>query len=266
MDSVLISVVTTVKNGAPYLREMLESVRMQSFKNFEHVVIDDGSTDDTLQILRSFVNDYPSYRLKVESSILGRAKALNYAVELSSANLIAIIDADDLWHPRKLELQYNAFQNIDIDVLSTDTLLFNNVNEFSFTNNSTYKIDFFVLKDLLITNMMSHSSVMIKKDICSYDENRKSQFDYELWLRLSMERLKIGKIDLPLSFHRIHEMQSFESKMKKLYRWRAYKLKVKMALESKNYGALIFGTAKLGFDMLLPRQLRFRIRELVYKK
>lgn len=266
MDSIQISVLTTVKNGEHYLYQMLDSVRNQTFSAFEHIVVDDGSTDNTLNILNEFKNNFPDYPLIILRAQLGRARALNFGVEHSNSKLIAILDGDDLWHPRKLEIQYKEFVERDLDVIATSTIIFENDEQVVFDELRDNRLECFSLKDLLRSNKLSHSSILMKKELCIYDESRKSQFDYELWLRLASAGARISKIHLPLSFHRIHPNQTFESKMKKAYRWRAYKLKFKVALNNHDYFAAALGSIKFVFDMLLPRSIRFKFRELIYKK
>lgn len=101
----------------------------------------------------------------------------------------------------------------------------------------------------------------MRSSVAKYDENRDSQFDYELWLRLVSEGCNLAKIDLQLHFHRIHEGQSFEGKMGKIYRWRSFKLKLKYISIPKDFKELLYIVMKLGFDFLLPRNFRLKIKE-----
>src|SRR5690606_33832076 len=211
----------------------------------------------------------PEYPVRIHSFSVGRGRALNYAVEKSKAEWIAIIDADDIWHPQKLEIQYDLIKNSDFDVLATESELcvdnFDKV-KFDFITEERREIELFSAKELLLSNKINHSSVIIKKSICKYDENRNSQFDYELWLRLLREHKRVGKVTHVLSYRRIHKEQSFEGKMKKLYRLRSFKLKARESIYHRDITSLFINTIKLLFDMVLPRTLRFKLREKVKKK
>lgn len=259
----MISVITTVKNGEKFLVEMLDSVRNQTFKSFEHIIVDDGSSDKTLELLKNFKLSHPSFNVKILTpGNVGRGVALNLAVSNACYDWIAVIDADDIWHPKKLEIQSDIVSRLNVDVLATDSLLFSISAELIFEEFETgFPVSYYNLKGLLRTNMLSHSSVLVRKELCIYDEQRLSQFDYDLWLRLAFDKKVLAKCDLPLNFHRIHGNQSFEAKMKKSYRWRAYKMKIKAGWNSRNFSSLLYSTGKFAFDMLLPRKIRLRIKK-----
>ncbi len=98
-----ISVIMSVKNGQPYIAETIASVLNQSFSDFEFIIMDDGSTDDTTAVAGGFKDE----RIRLlEQKNTGVAKAKNRAIAASSGKYIAIIDADDLWLPDKLQHQF----------------------------------------------------------------------------------------------------------------------------------------------------------------
>src|SRR5690606_16899158 len=164
----MISIITTVKNGSKYILETLESIKNQTYQEFEHIVVDDGSADNTVQLLEDFQQKNPDYKIFIyQPGSLGRGKALNYAISKANFDWVAIIDADDIWHPQKLEAQVNILKrNTDISVLATKTGLFSDSIVFDrfeeFTENRI------AIKSLLYVNSVSHSSVVIKKDCAWY--------------------------------------------------------------------------------------------------
>ena len=265
-----VNIITTVKNGSDYILETLENIKLQTFKEFEHIIVDDGSTDDTVEKILKFKEENIDYTLHLfQPGALGRGKALNFAVSKANYDWIAIIDADDFWHPQKLEKQMELItKNPEIDLLSTQTkLCFDTFDQLTFDKiTSSGSLKFFNLYDFLRTNHINHSSVLMRKKIALYDENRKSQFDLELWLRLAKNRKILTQSSLLLSYRRIHEQQSFEGKMKKVYRWRSYKLKMKYCLLYFNLYSLFYNTLKFGFDMIFSREIRFKIREILKKQ
>lgn len=99
-DAPLVSVIMPVYNGAKHLAESLASASAQTYPNFEIVVMDDGSTDESAAIAQTF----PRVRYFYQDNV-GIAKARNRAVRLSRSELLAFLDHDDLWAPNKLELQ-----------------------------------------------------------------------------------------------------------------------------------------------------------------
>lgn len=112
-----VSVIVTVYNGERYLREALRSILDQSFRELELVLVDDGSTDESLEVARSIEDD----RLRVLSpGRLGRAGALNRALEESRAPLVAMMDADDVSLPERIERQQRFLaEHPDIGVVGT---------------------------------------------------------------------------------------------------------------------------------------------------
>jgi glycosyltransferase involved in cell wall biosynthesis len=107
MSSPLISIVMPVWNAASYLREALDSILQQTFRDFELVAVDDGSTDDSVAIINSY-ND-PRIRL-IEQGRKGFVTAVNRGVAEAKSDWIARHDADDLSHPNRLQAQWNLIQ------------------------------------------------------------------------------------------------------------------------------------------------------------
>lgn len=258
----LISVITTARNAANFIEETLSSVLQQTYQNYEHIIIDDGSTDNTIAIIEKFQKLNSDNKINlIKSQRIGRGKALNLAVSKAKGSWIAIIDADDLWHIEKLNIQLNCVLNNSIDVLATEGTLFTNTSELVKEKISTVgSIQYITVKDLLKSNQLSHSSVLIRKSICFYNEERQSQFDYELWLRVASQDKILAKINNNLNFHRIHNNQTFEGKMGKTYRWRSFKLKLNYSIKNKDFVAILYNTTKLAFDFVLPRRFRLQIK------
>jgi len=103
-----VSVVMAVYNGEKYLREAIESVLDQTFKDFEYIIINDGSTDQSLPIIKSY-DDKRIVVIDQENS--GVAKSRNLGVKTARSDFIAILDADDLCLKERLEKQYNFLKN-----------------------------------------------------------------------------------------------------------------------------------------------------------
>ena len=97
----LVSVIMNVRNGAAFLREALDSVLAQSFKDWELIVWDDCSTDDSAQIVSQYRDDRIRYFLSPEDTPLGRAR--DRAIRQARGEWLAFLDQDDVWLPHKLE-------------------------------------------------------------------------------------------------------------------------------------------------------------------
>ena len=106
----LVSVVMPVHNGLPYLRESIQSILNQTLEDFEFVILNDGSTDGTGEVLREFAQADRRIRVFESQRNLGLAGSSNYVVEKARAPLVARMDADDVTHPDRLQRQWEIFQ------------------------------------------------------------------------------------------------------------------------------------------------------------
>jgi teichuronic acid biosynthesis glycosyltransferase TuaG len=100
-----VSIITPAHNAARFLDETLRSVTAQTFRDWEMIVVDDGSTDGTRAVLERWIASDPRIRLLLQNPRQGAAAARNRALEEARGRYVAFIDSDDLWIPRKLEVQ-----------------------------------------------------------------------------------------------------------------------------------------------------------------
>ena len=118
---VLVSVVIPVFNGEKFITECLKSVYEQTYNNIEIIVVDDGSTDNSLVIIK----DFPGEKKIIQQKNGDVSLARNSGVENSSGDFIAFLDQDDKWQPIKLEKQINLFHKFpEIDLVFTDLIKF----------------------------------------------------------------------------------------------------------------------------------------------
>ncbi len=185
----LISVIIPAYNAANTLLETVRSVLSQTFANFELIVIDDGSTDDTLSLLKS-VNDC---RLKVFSfKNGGLPTARNRGIERASGQFLSFIDADDLWVADKLEKQLAALRrNPKAGAVYSWTLIMDASGEKFYPGNcESYEGD--IHPQLLLSNFIaSGSNIMLRREavdsIDGFDHNLQAQEDWDYYLRLAQK-------------------------------------------------------------------------------
>lgn len=251
---IFVSIITTVRNGARYIEDMLDSVSSQTHTSFEHIIVDDNSTDNTLAILERYQIHNGNYPLRLLiNNQNGRGKALNLAVSKAKGPWVAIIDADDLWHPRKLEIQVAAINKFESTILATDSISFTGKQPYNRPYDNTPAVKSLRLTNLLDKNPICHSSVLIRKDLCMYDEDRISQFDLELWLRLLAQGHGIEIVEQHLTYHRKHENQSFEAKLGVKMAWNSFKLKASYSLKRGYILPLLKNTFRLLYVVLRRR-------------
>jgi len=180
-----VTVLMAAYNDSQFIAGAIKSILSQSFKKFEFLIIDDGSTDDTEKTVKSFSDSRIVYR-KIQHK--GLAGALNYGLNISGSDWIARIDADDLNPADRLRKQIDYLNaNKGIDVISGWSVYFDNANEILFTL-KTPVTDKKIKEFLNLHNPVNHSSVMFNRNKVliegGYNEKFGTYEDFELWFRL----------------------------------------------------------------------------------
>lgn len=214
-----VSFLTSVFNGKDYIHNAIESVRTQSIYDWEYIIVDDGSTDGTIQEL-SLVSDKRVKVISLQRS--GRGSALNEGLRHCCGEFIAILDADDQASKFRIEIQLGIFKkHPKFDVLSSECV-FARDDLLQFIPEQI-KVTELAPRSLLYDSKIVHSSVLIRTSsliaLGGYDEQRHCLFDFDLWIRVMSNNYKVGLIHLPLVFRMLHEEQFFESKKRARYLW-----------------------------------------------
>lgn len=174
---------------------------------------------------------------------------------------VAILDADDLWHQQKLALQKEYIQKYNLTCLATMTDLFEKDTDVDLTHTIIIneldkgKCSEFNLNHMLVKNRIVHSSMIMQKALAVYDE-RFLQEDYELWLRLLHQGEKLYLLGLRLTFHRIHEQQSFEGTNHMRYFMRSCALQMKYCLITGKVSYIFYVFGRLIYHLVFNRRWR----------
>ncbi len=203
MDSTpLVSVIIPTHNCAAYIGDAVASVLSQTYQTFEVIVVDDGSTDETSDVLTPY-RDRIQY---VYQDNQGPAAARNAGIRQARGNLIAFLDADDTWSPRKLELQVLALKAYpDAGLAFTDFHEFDESgvhkpshltgqrsSEAWFAKNRAAETELAyggMYQEFLRANWIATCSVIVRRDVLAavgcFDEGISYGEDYDLWLRIA---------------------------------------------------------------------------------
>ncbi|GAB6144247.1 glycosyltransferase [Desulfocicer niacini] len=187
-----VTVVITCYNYGHFLADCLESVLNQTFQGFEILLIDDGSTDHTADVAARYSGDP---RLKyIRQANQGQARAKNRGIQNAQGDLVAFLDADDLWESEKLEKQVALFGDDQVGVVYSRARYIdahgadlNRAIE-SFGVHLTPRRGH-VLPYMLFDNFVPFSSAMVRRDLLGqgFNEELKMAIDWEMWLYLSLD-------------------------------------------------------------------------------
>lgn len=163
MNNPLISIITPCYNAAKFVAQTIESVQQQSYSNWEMIIVDDCSTDNSFEVIRNLVEKDSRIKLYQLSENTGSPAApRNKAIELSKGEIVAFLDADDLWMPQKLEVQLKYMLDKDCDIVYSNGIMVNEDGKFLRSMNKTKWVDY---RKTLQHDELSCSSVMIKKNL-----------------------------------------------------------------------------------------------------
>ena len=186
-SGLLVSVIIPTYNRWPMLGEAVESVLAQTMSDYELIVVDDGSTDETPRRLR----EYGARLTVLPQSRSGVSAARNLGARRASGKYLAFLDSDDLWHPRKLQRQLRLMErNPEVEICQTDEIWIRNgvrVNP----RNRHRKPSGDIFRASLDLCLVSPSAVMMRRElferIRGFDESLPVCEDYDLWLRIAKD-------------------------------------------------------------------------------
>ena len=217
-----VSIVIPLYNAEPFIVETLESVREQSFTDWEAVVVDDGSTDRSLEAAHSVTD--PRIRVLRQNN-QGPSAARNLALENSSGEWIATLDADDLWTPDKLQHQLDAATRHRADLVFGPAQLFGDPHQQRAYEKHEYVLaGQSALRKMISRNHVPHSSVLMRRQAVleagGYAEDIHGTEDYDLWLRLLMAGAKFVYDPRAIVHYRVSgaSVSSNKARMKRMTR------------------------------------------------
>ena len=184
----LVSVITPTYNRAAFLGTAIESVLAQTYPHFEHIVVDDGSTDHTPALMERYLRDRRVRYLSQSNQ--GQSVARNLAVEHCAGEFICFLDSDDSWFPDKLREQVALFHaHPEVGVVYGDYVFVDERgNELAMQNMARYSGR--VTAELLVDNFISMNTTMSRaaviRDAGGFAPDDRLSEDYGLWLRVSM--------------------------------------------------------------------------------
>ncbi len=179
----------SVYNGAQYLQKSLNSVLQQTYKDFEFIIVNDASTDETSAILNQIAHKEPRIEIINNEENLGLTNSLNKGLAIAKGEYIARMDADDISLPNRLHTQVNFLeQSPEVGLIGSAYHIIDKDDNFVTTNQEPLSHTELAWK-LHFRNAFCHSSVMFRKKVLNivglYNPDYRQTQDYELWARIA---------------------------------------------------------------------------------
>lgn len=210
----LISIVMPAYNCEKFVKEAINSVINQTYRNWELLVIDDGSVDNTFQIIENMGKKDPRIKPLKNEKNMGVSATRNRGIDLALGNWIAFLDSDDMWDSSKLEKQLKVANKYSAEFIFTGASY---INE----NGEMYKAIFEIpeiinYEKLRFQNIISCSSVLVRKKYFNdiKMENDDMHEDYAVWLRILKLGILAYGVNEPLLIYRISKNSKSGNKFK----------------------------------------------------
>jgi len=223
MEKKLVSIITPSYNSGEFIKATIDSVRKQTYVNWEMIIVDDCSTDNTQDIVAKYIaidSRIHFFKLEINS---GAAIARTEAIKLATGKYIAFLDSDDIWHPNKLERQINYMEKNKYNITCTSYEKYNEKNKTLKLIESLPKTDY---KKMLSNNTVGNSTLI-------YNANKLGKFevptirkrnDYALWLKLLKKEKYIYGMPEVLMKYRVRNDSISSNKMTLIkYHWILYR-------------------------------------------
>jgi glycosyltransferase involved in cell wall biosynthesis len=183
LNNIPVTVLMTVYNCSQYILTSINSILRQSYVNFELLIIDDGSEDNSEALIRSLNNEKIKY---IKLKHLGRSAALNYGLKEAKFDWVALMDSDDIAVPERLEKEVSLVNRSYKDIIFSDSVIFKN-KKIQFLNMiNTEKEN--LKRKIELRGHICNSSVLYNRNFIlengGYNENLDHSEDHELWIRL----------------------------------------------------------------------------------
>lgn len=208
----------SVYNGERYLKDCIYSILNQTYTNFEFLIIDDDSKDNTLEILEEFKKKDSRIKVYKNNENKGLTKNLNYLIKHSEGNLIARMDSDDIAFSERFEKQVKYLtDHPDVDIIGSSAIDIDENNKQIRKRTVPIKNDD-IKKMMLKLDPFIHPTVMFRKKslekINFYDERYRTSQDYDMWFRAMSVGLNFYNIEEPLLYYRYESNYTKKRKMK----------------------------------------------------
>ncbi|MDH2363809.1 glycosyltransferase family 2 protein [Priestia megaterium] len=237
----LVSIVTPMFNSEKYIKDAINSVISQEYKNWEMIIIDDGSKDKSQEIVRKFILKDNRIKLFIQEQNSGVVAARNKGISQAQGRYLAFLDSDDMWHPKKLSMQVELMNREDVAFCFSSYEIMRDNGQLS---GKIIKVPKTVnYHQLLRGNIIGCLTVLIdQQKISSIKMPNIRHEDYATWLSiLNTYNLTAYGLNKPLAYYRRAENSLSSNKLKTIrWSWNIFKKHLNMGNLESSYRIAIF--------------------------
>lgn len=222
MADTLVSIITPTYNCAKFIGKTIESVLKQTYENWEMIIVDDASKDNTEEVVSKYNDERIKYIKLKENG--GADVARNTAIDEAKGRYMAFLDSDDLWEPEKLEKQIQFMKQNNYNITATD---YQKINEegklLDKVVKTKEKVDY---KSMLLSNSVGNSTIVYNvENIGKFKvPNIKKRNDYALWLQMLKKEKYIYGMPETLMKYRVRSNSISSNKLNLIkYQWQLYR-------------------------------------------
>ena len=240
----LISVIMPAYNSAKYIEQSIKSVQGQSYENWELLVIDDASSDETTVIIKDLAKEDCRIKLHVNDSNQGTAWCRNYAAQISQGEFVAYLDSDDIWYADKLGRQLSVLAKSDVDLVYCS---YGYIDEAGVRSPKIFRVpEQVTLKQMLKQNVIGCSTVMVKKAVAAQYRFSSQYYleDFVLWLSMLKDKKQLYGLTDALVDYRIRKNSRSNNKLLcAKHRWTVFREFLKFSRLKSMYYMVQYATA-----------------------
>lgn len=224
MKNAIVSIIMAAYNAEQTIASSIESVLNQSYSDWELIVVNDNSNDQTANLLARFSNQNSQIKVIQNTKNIGVSMSRQKALNEAKGQWIAILDSDDMWTSDKLEKQINFANQADVELVFTGS---------AFIRNNGDPINWYLRvpnvlthNELLKQNLISNSSVLVKKQLYEkfFSVGDNMHEDFAIWLKITKTGKNAYGINEPLLIYRLSKSSKSSNKIKAaIMNWNTYR-------------------------------------------
>ncbi|GGI28217.1 glycosyltransferase family 2 protein [Pedobacter mendelii] len=266
----LVSIIIPTYNYAHLITETLESVLNQTYDNWECIVIDDGSTDNTEEVIEDFIKHHSTYSfIYIKKVNEGTSVAKNTGISLAAGKYIQFLDADDLISPEKLAIQVKLLLDINCSLVFSKSVYFNSNDSLRLPFQKWPKgflieesiEGYQLMKKIITNNILTISSPLVSAEFIKQNHFVVSLRNNEDWLfwfnaALKLEKFVFDHNEHSVTYIRLHDVSAVNNKAKMFQGEVIVRNIINQILEENNLAKDKIALAKLNLDLLALHQIR----------